>query len=404
MLGDNLPELAPQSKYNWRDIIYGLYSIYFCGGDCIEDLGGNFKQCLLNNPLMNVSSPDRVLARLKELTETSFFDKSDRGKNYHQFSTNDMLANLNLKVLESLKVFEEEQWVIDYDNTIIFTEKADSNMTYKRDYGYQPGVATLNEKHILYLENRNGNCGANTMQDRTLSRLINLISDKLDEKIVKFRADSASYQFDVIRLIMKHNMTFYIAAKTTNLLTAIQKIETWKTSTDKMGDIVYIAEMQHTPFKHHISRTQYNNPDYQYRFVIKKKARPDGQINAFTQDAFDYTAIVTNDNTSSIEQTIDFYDKRGRMENQFDILKNDFGWNKMPFSKLVQNTVYLFLMAICRNLYNNIITAFSKSNKSLEANFRLKKFIFRFISIPAKWIRSARQNVLKLFCVPHHHI
>ena len=38
-----LPVLPNQSIYSWKDILYSFWSIYFCGGDCIEDLGGNFR-------------------------------------------------------------------------------------------------------------------------------------------------------------------------------------------------------------------------------------------------------------------------------------------------------------------------------------------------------------------------
>ena len=44
-----LPTLPNQSKYSWRDILYSFWSIYFCGGDCIEDISHNlqFKITLL---------------------------------------------------------------------------------------------------------------------------------------------------------------------------------------------------------------------------------------------------------------------------------------------------------------------------------------------------------------------
>jgi hypothetical protein len=33
----------------------------------------------------------------------------------------------------------------------------------------------------------------------------------------------------------------------------------------------------------------------------------------------------------------------------------------------------------------------------VEATDRVKSFLFRFIAVPAKWIRTARQNVLNLY-------
>jgi hypothetical protein len=96
-------------------------------------------------------------------------------------------------------------------------------------------------------------------------------------------------------------------------------------------------------------------------------------------------------------EVANFYNRRGNMEKQFDILKNDFGWQKLPFSSLNKNLVFLYLSAICRNLYNNIIHFFSKKCQYLNPTFRIKKFIFRFIILPVKWIKQSRQMKLKIF-------
>jgi hypothetical protein len=92
-----------------------------------------------------------------------------------------------------------------------------------------------------------------------------------------------------------------------------------------------------------------------------------------------------------------FYNKRGAIEKEFDILKNDFGWDNMPFSHIEQNNVFLIFTAICRNLYAHIIETFSNRFNGLSAKYRIKKFIFRFISIPARWIRQSRYWKLKLY-------
>jgi len=55
-----LPVLPTQCKYSWKDILYSFWSIYFCGGDCIEDLGSNFRDHLKDHRFLNVPSPDRV--------------------------------------------------------------------------------------------------------------------------------------------------------------------------------------------------------------------------------------------------------------------------------------------------------------------------------------------------------
>ena len=80
VLTENLPPLAMQTKYCWKDILYSFWSIYFCGGDCIEDLSGNLKHHLKNNPLVKIPSPDRVLDRFKELSIPKDLFSVPRGK------------------------------------------------------------------------------------------------------------------------------------------------------------------------------------------------------------------------------------------------------------------------------------------------------------------------------------
>lgn len=125
--------------------------------------------------------------------------------------------------------------------------------------------------------------------------------------------------------------------------------------------------------------------------------RGDKQIDLFTNEACNYSAILTNDYEMTKDEVAPFYNQRGAIEKEFDVLKNDFGCNNLPFSKLEQNTVFLFFTAICRNLYEHIISLFSLKFKNLNSSFRIKKFIFRFITIPAKWIKNARQFKLKVY-------
>ena len=47
-----------------------------------------------------------------------------------------------------------------------------------------------------------------------------------------------------------------------------------------------------------------------------------------------YSAILTNDWDMDVNEIVFFYNQRGTIEKEFDVLKNDFGWNNLPFSKV----------------------------------------------------------------------
>ncbi|MCP4176683.1 MAG: hypothetical protein GY756_02860 [bacterium] len=59
-----------------------------------------------------------------------------------------------------------------------------------------------------------------------------------------------------------------------------------------------------------------------------------------------------------------------------------------------ENTVYLIVMAIGRAVYQWLINRYSKVFPSLKPKYRIKKFIFRFITVCAKWVKGQRGEKL----------
>lgn len=395
VLADYLPKLPPQAKYSWKDILYSFWSIYLCGGDCIEDISTNLKGHIGNNPFFKVPSPDRILGRFKQLAITKSILSSPRGSAKHEFGINQHLNRLNVKILKRLRALEGSELTLDYDNTIIFTDKADTAHTYKKAHGYQPGVSIIGN-NIVYVENRNGNSNPRVLQEKTLSRMFSILEDN-KVKAKNFRADSGSYLFEVVKMVEARTENFYIKARMSEVVAkAIAKINAWELI-ENTKEAVYRGETEYTPFVRASRDSREKKALGTYRLIVTKVERKDKQINAFTNEPYLYSAIATNDTEKDAGQIVDFYNQRGTAEKEFDILKNDFGWNNLPFSRLEQNTVFMVFAAMCRNLYGFLIKLFSKRTKGLKPSFRIKKFIFRFICIPAKWVKHARQWHLKLY-------
>ena len=55
------------------------------------------------------------------------------------------------------------------------------------------------------------------------------------------------------------------------------------------------------------------------------------------------------------------------------------------------------LVGIIRNFYKVIIQRLDVKKYGLNATSRIKAFVFRFISVPAKWIRTSRRYVLNIY-------
>ncbi|HSQ97795.1 MAG TPA: IS1380 family transposase [Rickettsiales bacterium] len=381
------------SEYSYSDLFRTYLLLVLCGGECAEDVTEHLKSELNQIRNFKTSSADTLLRMQKELAGDKQTYISD-SKTKHEFSINMKMNKLMLKLLIHTGQInsKKKDYVLDYDNQFIPTDKYDAKRSYKKTDGYFPGIASINNMPI-YIENRNGNSGVKFLQDETLERCFGLLK-KQDIKIKHGRMDCGSFDKKVIAVLEKNTKFFYVRAqRCPNLYRVLTEITHWQTV--EIGNKEYeIASIEYAPF----GKTK------TYRYVVSREKRSDGQYNLFTGDPFTYRAIITNNRKMTDLEVIKFYNARGESERLFDEMNNDFLWKKMPFSFLEQNTVFLIMMAICRNLIRYLIEFASKRLDFISPNFRLKKFIFRFIVLPSKWIKRGRQYILKLFSAKKYHL
>ena len=120
------------------------------------------------------------------------------------------------------------------------------------------------------------------------------------------------------------------------------------------------------------------------------------QLDLFDGE-YTYRCILTNDWDMTDEEIILHYNKRGSAEQVFDRQNNDFGWARLPKSFIAENTVFLLLTAMIRNFYKFLMGRIDAKAFGLEKCSRIKAFVFKFISVPAKWIRTARHYELNIY-------
>ena len=101
---------------------------------------------------------------------------------------------------------------------------------------------------------------------------------------------------------------------------------------------------------------------------------------------------------------MEFYNLRGGKERIFDDMNNGFGWARLPKSFMAENTgrlvltaVFLLLTAVIRNFYKFLMERLDTKAFGLKKSSRIKAFVFKFISVPAKWIRTARHYELNIY-------
>lgn len=111
--------------------------------------------------------------------------------------------------------------------------------------------------------------------------------------------------------------------------------------------------------------------------------------------------IVTNNETMTNNEVFSFYNQRGAIERNFDDLKNNFNWSRLPFSFLNENTVFLIISAIAYIIYQYIIRRFTKKVEFVKKTFRLKNFIFHFMTVGSEW---TGQNTLHLYTLKRYDL
>jgi hypothetical protein len=329
-------------------------------------------------------SPDRISGILRSLATPKFSTPAKSGA-IHEFSHNMTLNRLMLDIAKKLNVISGD--TLDYDNVIIETEKQDSNWTYKRNKGYQPGVAFIGQTPV-YIEGRNGNSPAAYKIAETLDNCIRLLqSKKITFKY--FRSDSAAYQFDVVKLMDSNNIEFFIRADTNRQLKQqAELISDWERV--PFGKSFYeVGEMEYQPFQN-----KYTGEPTTYRAIVKRVTNSEGKIF--------YYSILTSNWTMPKVKALHFYNQRGAMERNFDDLKNNFNWKRLPFSYLNENLVFMIIGAIANIIYSHLLKVFSKKVDFIKKTFRLKNFIFHFITVSSFWKKGklklfTRKNYSKIF-------
>ena len=334
--------------YQYSEIIRSLLCVYFCGGSCVEDVTTHLMSHLSLHPTLRTCSADTILRAINELARENISYISDAGKSY-DFNTADTLNILLLNcLLATGQLKEGGEYDVDFDHQFIETEN----------------------------------------QEDTLKRIL----ERLEEKkltVNRFRADCGSCSEDIVDEVRKHCRTFYIRAnRCCSLYDDIFALRGWKK--EEINGIVFelnsilVEKWKGKP----------------YRLVIQRQRRM-GSGPDLWEGEYTYRCILTNDYESSMRDIVEFYNMRGGKERIFDDMNNGFGWGRLPKSFMAENTVFLLLTALIRNFYKAIMQRIEVKKFGLKETSRIKTFVFKFISVPAKWIKTARQYVLNIYTDNH---
>lgn len=248
--------------------------------------------------------------------------------------------------------------------------------------GYGVAVAVI-EAIIVGIEVMDGNTNVHFRQQDTLKRIF----DRLEGKglgINRFRADCGQYSKEIIDVVEAHCKRFYVRAnRCSSLYDTIFALRGWKTVNINCIEF----ELNSILIK------KWGQP---YRLVIQRQKRKDSILDLW-EGEYIYRCILTNDFEPYEKDIVEYYNQRGSKERILDEMYNGFGWNRMPKSFMRENAVFLVITALIHNFYRTIMTDDKFKDFGLKKNNSIKAFVFKFISVPAKWIRSSRQYILNIY-------
>ena len=369
--------------YQYSEIFRSLMCVYFCGGSCIEDVSAHLMRHLSLHPELRTCSSDTIPRAIEELTCENTTYTSDSGKSYDFNIADNMNKLLVNALLKTGQLEAGKEYNLDFDHQYIETEKYDAKPTYKKFLGYGPGVAVFGD-NIVGIENRDGNTNVRFRQKDTLERMFNRL-ENAGLRISRARMDCGSCSEEIVSMVEAHCKSFYIRAnRCASLYDSMFALTGWKK--EEINGIefelnsILVEKWKGKP----------------YRLVIQRQRRETEQLDIW-EGEYTYRCILTNDYESSVRDIVEFYNLRGGKERIFDDMNNGFGWNRLPKSFMAQNTVFLLMTAMIRNFYKAIIQKMNVRKFGLKRSSRIKTFVFKFISVPAKWIRMARQNILNVY-------
>lgn len=273
------------------------------------------------------------------------------------------------------------EYTLDADAMQIEAEKQEAHHTYQGVKGYMPLLGFLFETPVCLLEEfREGNVSPGS----DALRFYRHCQQRLPKgkRIAFYRADSASYQAELINALEADGVIWALTADQDRAVKeAIRTISEWEEPTVGCG--YEVAETVHT-----MAHTA-----HAFRLIVKRERRR--QPDLFAEDPYFYHAVATNwplDQKSTAE-VLTWHNQRGQAENFLKELKGGLGLDRMPCGQFEANAVFFRLGVIAYNLFLGF------KRLSCPESFwhhTIATFRWKLIQVAGRIVHHAGQVILKL--------
>ena len=320
----------------------------------------------------------------------------------------DSLDTVQDKAFSLLDSKRKERATIEQDSSIheVYGEKKESaDYAYENTYSYSAQYVTLAETgDVLHQDLREGNCYAT----EGLSKILPGILDRVKKHFqhLRYRADSASYDKDIVKPCEERGVQFYISAKQTGrLMGRVQSIgeESWKgfrrmklaptaheipvKRRKKRKNHKQAVKNRRKPHRQRRGKIQITSFLYQptgwdkpYRFIAKRTEIVDENGQQYLEEGlckYIYHIIVTNDIESSDTRGMHVAQGRSNQENLIKDFKYGLGLSHVPTGFFLANRVYFKIAALAWNIKTWMLNLLAIGDGAV---LRFKRFLYLWIN------------------------
>lgn len=371
----HLPVPGSNRGYDASVFVDSLVLMLQGGGRCLEDLRELERESALMKLLRMDGIPD---------PDTSGDWLRRMGNPENGSLGNIGLANMrdeiNRRILRHDGVRE---YTLDADATQVVAEKYDAKFTYKGVKGYMPMLGFLFESQVCLLDEfREGNISPVSDQLGFYRQCKERMPD--GKRIARYRADSASYQAELINELEGDGVNWAITADQDS---AVKKIihglaeSEWTEPVKGCG--FEIAETIHTM----------NKTKKAFRLVIKREYFRQADIFEGSRYAYHVVASNWSDEEKTAYDVLKWHNQRGAAENFNKELKSGFGMERMPCGDSWANAVFFRIGVIAYNLF----IGFKRlSCPEAWVHHTIATFRWKVVQVAGRIVRHAGQVILRL--------